>query len=254
MGAVQQWLKYSGRIVTAVGALWKTLDIVSGLDWARENAPGLARWVTSLPFPDISVALVIVGVAALIASFILDKRYRQPGGLAPAPRSQRKAAERLRPSMLALMRSFGQPAMDEATRILRDLTWRRREAGEGEIATLVEHQHYDPALRALALANNALTRPESDGYNDPDRAQELFGAMYRAYQGVSSGILSCFNALGERPRDHVLYASWRRVDEQFVNDLRRLAAQDGFESLRREAAGVGHGEGVRRDLDALDAS
>jgi hypothetical protein len=73
-------------------------------------------------------------------------------------KERRRAAE-LRPDLLALMRSFGQPSMEEALRMLRDLLGRRRDAGEGEIATLMEHQHYDPAARALSVANNALTKP-----------------------------------------------------------------------------------------------
>jgi hypothetical protein len=78
--------------------------------------------------------------------------------------------------------------------------------------------------------------------------------MYGAYQGTSSALLSCFKVLRMRPSDHVLYHAWRDVDRQFIADLRRIAARDGYEVLRGEVTAVGHGEGVRRDLTDLDTT
>ena len=111
---------------------------------------------------------------------------------------------------------------------------------------LLQRSIVDEERAALSRVSNALRGIEPN--SDAD-LQDRLGWYYRNYQNNRTWIAEGMKLTGLDLARDAVFQEWRRLDAEFLRELRRLSGPQHYDRLRRLIQEVGWGETVTHDID-----
>jgi hypothetical protein len=163
-------------------------------------------------------------------------------------RSARQMSSPTRDRLVVLFRAHGEPAFTEATNLLSSIARTLEHSGSdvnGSVAALLTDGREVRQLKTRRL------REELDNKSSMasgDDLQRQFGEFYEAYQWCSRWIhFAGKNANYPLATLHP-YKQWRKVDADFLGELKRVVANHGMEILSEAVKDSGWGETIRESV------
>jgi hypothetical protein len=112
---------------------------------------------------------------------------------------------------------------------------------------LIQREIVDNERAAFSRLSNALQGAERTSNAD---LQERLGGYYRNYQNNRTWIAEGMKLTGLRLSHDAIFREWRRLDVDFLRELRRLSGPPRYDLLRQLIKEVGWGEIVTRDIES----
>jgi hypothetical protein len=148
----------------------------------------------------------------------------------------------------AFYNSWLYPAADNSSHVLQRVLHAIRKHPDGAVRSheaLIQRSIIDEERAAISRLSNALRGID---LSDADDIQDRIGGYYRSYQGVRTWIAKGIELTGIDLSHDSIFQEWKRVDGDFIRELRRLIGPPRYDRLRQVVQGIGWNENVTRDL------
>jgi hypothetical protein len=148
----------------------------------------------------------------------------------------------------AFYNSWLLPTAQKVEQVLRRIMNAMRRSSNEAIRSqegLIQRSIADEERAALSSLSNAIRGIEPT--NDED-LQNRIGRYYGAYQSCRTWIAKGLELTGVDLRSDSIFQEWMRLDEKFLDHLRKFSGPSKYDRLRGIIEGVGWGENIIRDL------
>jgi len=112
--------------------------------------------------------------------------------------------------------------------------------------SLVQRSIVDEERAALSRLSNALRGVDRTSGAD---LQDRIGGYYRNYQNNRTWVAKGMSMTGLSLAHDSIFREWRRLDAEFIHELRRLSGHPRYNRLRQLIQEVGWGETVTRNIE-----
>jgi hypothetical protein len=192
----------------------------------------------------LSVILLIVGIIWLLFPILwtLFVSFRQQAKPFPSKGPELEEVK-------TFYHSWLYPAAENINQVMRRVMIAMRKHSDAAVRShegLIQRSIVDEERTALARLSNALRGIEPT--SDAD-LQERLGGYYRNYQNNRTWVSKGIKLTGLNLAHDAIFQEWRRLDADFLRELRRLSGPSRYDRLHQLIQEVGWGETVTRDID-----